>query len=32
LIDNALAEELGIQILYPRKGIQKFVDYERSRE
>ena len=32
LISDYLAEELGIQILYPRRGIWKFVDEERLRE
>jgi hypothetical protein len=31
LISDALAEELGIQILYPRRGIWKFSDEERAR-
>jgi len=32
LISDSLAEELGIQILYPRRGIWKFVDEEKLRE
>ena len=31
LISDALAEELGIQILYPRRGIWKFADEDRAR-
>ena len=32
LISDSLAEDLGIQILYPRRGIWKFVDEEKLRE
>ena len=32
LISDALAEELGIQILYPRQGLWKFVNEEKIRE
>lgn len=32
LISDCLAEELGIQILYPRRGLWKFVDEDRVRE
>ena len=32
LISDALAEELGIQILYPRRGLWKFADESRTRE
>ncbi len=32
LISDYLAEELGIQILYPRKGIWRFVDDKKERE
>jgi len=31
LISDALAEELGVQILYPRKGLWKFADEEKVR-
>jgi len=31
LISDYLAEELGIQILYPRRGIWRFVDDEPNR-
>jgi hypothetical protein len=31
LISDALAEELGIQILYPRRGIWKFSDEDKAR-
>jgi len=31
IISDYLAEELGIQILYPRRGIWKFVDEEKLR-
>lgn len=31
LISDNLAEELGIQILYPRRGVWKFADEERLR-
>ena len=31
LISDALAEELGIQILYPRRGVWKFADEDRVR-
>lgn len=32
LISDALTEELGIQILYPRRGIWKFSDEEKMRK
>lgn len=32
LISDYLAEELGIQILYPRRGLWKFVDEDKIRE
>ena len=32
LISDALAEELGIQILYPRRGLWKFADEDKIRE
>uniref|UniRef100_A0A7J3X7Y0 Uncharacterized protein n=1 Tax=Thermofilum pendens TaxID=2269 RepID=A0A7J3X7Y0_THEPE len=32
LISDALAEELGVQILYPRRGIWKFADEDKVRE
>jgi hypothetical protein len=31
LISDALAEELGIQILYPRRGVWKFAEEDRVR-
>ncbi|RLG82813.1 MAG: hypothetical protein DRO39_09160 [Thermoprotei archaeon] len=31
LISDYLAEELGIQILYPRRGIWRFADEQRER-
>ena len=32
LISDCLAEELGIQVLYPRRGLWKFADEDRVRE
>jgi len=32
LVSDYLAEELQVQILYPRKGLWKFVDEDRVRE
>lgn len=32
LVSDYLAEELGIQILYPRRGIWKFTDEDKPRE
>jgi hypothetical protein len=32
IISDALAEELGIQILYPRRGIWKFSDEESQKQ
>ncbi len=32
LISDALAEELGIQILYPRQGFWKFTDEDKVRK
>ena len=32
LVSDYLAEELGIQILYPRRGLWKFVDEDKVRE
>jgi len=32
LVSDYLAEELQIQILYPRRGIWKFADKEKIRE
>lgn len=32
LVSDFLAEELGIQIMFPRRGLWKFVDEDRLRE
>jgi hypothetical protein len=32
LVSDSLTEELGIQILYPRRGVWKFVDEDVLRE
>ena len=32
LISDYLAEELGIQILYPRRGLWKFIDEDKIRQ
>lgn len=32
LLSDALLEELGIQILYPKRGLWKFIDEDKVRE